>query len=223
MHILVVVCATTTFGAVNSVTAQNITGNITGDELIGAEQGCSTFFNRFAAPAAGYKRYMDNTTCSSIDYPENWIVKDSLEAYNVVLTDGEKTSVTISQRPAYKADNSTWLTLEDIKTAINNHDTSIPNLASIPGLYDFPFVGEAGGPSCSGCPIDNLPTIWGDTTSDLGYTKVYRNLYVTIFQAVPYDPEYPFYELYVLTFSMDENGSELPILRDMVESVRILH
>jgi hypothetical protein len=79
MHLLVVVCAFTTFGVVNSVTAQNITGNISGEELIEAELGCSPFFSRFAPPAEGYRRYMDNVTCSSIDYPENWIIKDSLE------------------------------------------------------------------------------------------------------------------------------------------------
>jgi hypothetical protein len=218
LRILVVICAITTFGVVNSVTAQNMAGIDSPTEAtIG---NCSPYFNRFAPPAQGYKRFMDNTNCNSIDYPENWIVKDPLDAYNVVLTDGEKASVTISQRPAYKADNSTFLTLGDIKTAINNHDTSIPNLASIPGLYDFPYVGEAGGPSCSGCPLDNLPTIWGDTTSDLGYAKVYRNLYATIFQP---PPKGPFYEIYVLTFSMDESGTQLPLLRDMVASVRIFH
>ena len=211
MYILIVICAITTFGVVNSITAQ--IGDTTEDSF----DICSPYFNRFAAPPVGYKRYMDNTTCSSIDYPENWIVKDP--GGDAVLTDGQKTSVTISQRLAVKdgnsslTDNSNALTLNDVSKAIDSHDTSIPTLASIPGLYDFPFVMPAG--ECANCTLDNIPTLYGGATSDLGYTKVYRSLYATIFPA-PYVPE-----LYVLTFNTDGNESEL--IRNMVESVRILH
>ena len=33
---------------------------------------CQSYFSRFAPPSDGYIRFMDNNTCSSIDYPKHW-------------------------------------------------------------------------------------------------------------------------------------------------------
>ncbi len=174
---------------------------------------CTDFFVHFAPPTVGYVRYMDNITCFSIDYPSNWTISENyVEGSNVVLTDGKSSSITISQTPALKADNSSSFTLEDVKRAIVLRDMSIPNLADIPSLYEFQTSVVSDGNF-----LDNLPSIRADAFSDLGFIKIIRNLFATV-ATLP-----NFNELYVLTFNRNESQIDPSVLRHILESVHIMH
>ena len=178
----------------------------------------SDYFKMFTSPTIGYARYLDNNTCTSIDYPSNWYVdNNSIQGFDVILTDGKSSSIIISQRPALQADNRTSFTLEDVKRAIIMHDTSFPNLANIPSLYEFPtsVIGD-------GKFLDNLPSIRADAFTDLTFIKIIRNLFATVYNDADAGNSKS-KELYVLTIHRNESQIDPSILRHVLDSIHILH
>lgn len=179
---------------------------------------CADYFKMFTSPTIGYARYLDNNTCTSIDYPSNWYVdNNSIQGFDVILTDGKSSSIIISQRPALQADNRTSFTLEDVKRAIIMHDTSIPNLANIPSLYEFPtsVIGD-------GKFLDNLPSIRADAFTDLTFIKIIRNLFATVYNDADAGNSKS-KEMYVLTINRNESQIDPSILRHVLDSIHILH
>ena len=193
------------------------------ESIVKVEQGkeaslveCADYFKKFTPPTIDYVRYLDNNTCTSIDYPSYWYIdNNSIEGFNVILTDGKSSSITISQRPALQADNRTSFTMEDVKRAIIMHETSIPNLANIPSLYEFPtsVIGD-------GKFLDHLPSIRADAFTDLTFIKIIRNLFAAVYSDAGNSNSK---ELYVLTINRNESQIDPSILRHVLDSIHILH
>jgi hypothetical protein len=89
--------------------------------------------------------------------------------------------------------------LEDVKIAIIMHDTSIPNLANIPSLYEFPtsVIGD-------GKFLDNLPSIRADAFTDLTFIKILRNLFAAVYSDANAGNSKS-KEFYVLTINRNES------------------
>lgn len=126
----------------------------------------------------------------------------------------ENRAVSLYLRPALQADNRTSFTLEDVKRAIIIHDTSIPNLANIPSLYEFStsVIGDG--------KLDHLPSIRADAFTDLTFIKIIRNLFATVYSDAGNSKSK---ELYVLTINRNESQINPSILRHVLDSIHIIH